>query len=322
MARWFGHWNGYEDLVRLWTTDDINLEFAAIAIKERDVLDQIQNLPAEIGSPEQIAITINYRRGIKPTSPHLMQAANSLQNNGLHIGGTSIETRKFKHRNPHVLQQNIVAAQNLINDAIQLQTFIAVDGGERRLIRNVPNRLIAQFFENYSLVCDDPQLLINAYVDLAQSSLVWNIGIIGAMGGPSFEWHRNCILGKVSRLRLADNQPLNSQHIAYINDLTRDDDTFFDLCSEIPKNEYDAAYSSGRSRKSRFAKLRSIYKQPPLLSLFSLNENHTLPFGRQNSVKADWNGILPCIAWAISLPSSVGVGGALVYANSSLKCIQ
>lgn len=323
MARWFGHWTGYEDLVRLWTTDDINLEFAAIAIKERDVLDQIQDLPAEIGSPEEIAITINYRRGIKPTSPHLMKTANRLQNNGLHIGGAAIETRKFKHKDKLILNRNIIAAKNLINDSIQNNgTFIQVDNGERRLIRGVSNFLIEKFFHDYYLVCDDFKSLTTAYANLSKSSQLWNVGIIGAKGGDVFEWHPNCSLGKVSRLRLADNQPLINSHIAYINDLTRDDDTFFDLIGEIPAPEYDTAFASGRSRKSNFAKLRSIYNKPPLLSLFSLNENHKLPNGIQNSVKADWDGVSPCIAWSISLPSTVGVGGALVYANSSLKCFQ
>lgn len=58
MARWYGFRDGYEDLIRIWTTDGIARWFGELALVEQSVRDSIQALNLAGRRPDQMAIRV------------------------------------------------------------------------------------------------------------------------------------------------------------------------------------------------------------------------------------------------------------------------
>jgi hypothetical protein len=58
MARWYGFRRGYEDLIRLWTTDGIARWFSELALVEQSLRDSIVSLARAGRRPDQMAIRL------------------------------------------------------------------------------------------------------------------------------------------------------------------------------------------------------------------------------------------------------------------------
>lgn len=312
MARWFGYWRGYEDLVRVWMPRDTSDHFDAIAMKVRDLSEQIRSMPPEIGAPINQALWMMHRRGIKPTSSHLMQHARQVNDaGGLPVGGSIISSLKLYHRNEGHLQANRAAANALLQAVVanNANGIIQPSNESRRLILNVNNQQIRAFFNAFVFAPQEDETQKNSILTIVQQHATWNLGIIGAQEGDSYDWGGDLALGKVKRVRINDGKALNANHIAELENLPRNDDAWFDLRQY---EHIDYALIQARVEAANIRQKRNI---PPLLALYCLDEKHKAP--NQTRLSADWNGTSPCIAWAISLPSQTRVGG-VVWGNSTI----
>ena len=237
------------------------------------------------------------------------------------IGGCTISTKAFRHRNHQSLENNIAAARLLLSNAVANDPARILHGNNpsRRLIRGVAGQLIQQFIQTYQFVTQDA---LGAFQALVTPIPRWNLGIVGVADVEDclkFKWNQDLTLGKAGRLRLRSNANRDANRIAYITDLPRRGDTFFDLCGVVPDVEYVALLQAGRTARNDAARLRLANGVPPFIVLYALNENHCLPKGHtERSGLDDWDGTHPCIGWVMSFPSNVSVGGASVYANRTV----
>lgn len=103
MARWYGFRNGYDDLIRIWTTEKIAQWFIELALVEESLRNSITALNQAGRRPAQMAIRLRSHSDLMLTSKlkSKMQSFSSRS-----WSGESPQTILFQLRNPNVLDHN------------------------------------------------------------------------------------------------------------------------------------------------------------------------------------------------------------------------
>jgi hypothetical protein len=79
MARWYGFRRGYEDLIRIWTTDGIARWFSELALVEQSLRDSITALARAGRRPDQMAIRLRAHSDLLLTARNKSVTAKSQQ---------------------------------------------------------------------------------------------------------------------------------------------------------------------------------------------------------------------------------------------------
>ena len=183
MGRWFGYRPGYEDLPRIWMTEELRLNFRHLASVEAEMRADIEGYQRVGLTPMDLAVKIRTHPALQITAK--MGAA---QPQFISFAGRRLQTRFFKSEDPEWLGANRVAADKLIRSALKYgQEDVEAS---RRLVRDVPARIILDFFESYSVHEDSPDLdpaLIRKYIETQTSSGggldYWTIAIMESDAG-------------------------------------------------------------------------------------------------------------------------------------------
>ncbi|AXD59060.1 MULTISPECIES: MZA anti-phage system associated Z1 domain-containing protein MzaC [Salmonella] len=109
MGRWFGYRQGYLDVCRLYTTDELIEWFEHIADASEELREEFDNMVASGGTPRDFGLKVKSHPVLMVTSPLKMRSARSLW---LSFSGTVVETISlFKEQEYH--KRNYVAFQRL-----------------------------------------------------------------------------------------------------------------------------------------------------------------------------------------------------------------
>jgi len=73
MGRWYGYRRGYEDLLRIYTTDDLADWFAELAMVEEDLRDEIEGMNERGVNPRQMGVRIRCHSSMHVTAPMKMR---------------------------------------------------------------------------------------------------------------------------------------------------------------------------------------------------------------------------------------------------------
>lgn len=112
MGRWFGYRPFYEDLPRIWMTNEMRGHFHDLATIEEEFLDQLDDYRAQNLSPMQAAMRIRRLPKIRITAANKMRFAVTAD---IGYGGARPQTIHFNPSRPW-LQRNLEAAKSLINN--------------------------------------------------------------------------------------------------------------------------------------------------------------------------------------------------------------
>lgn len=176
MGRWFGFRPGYEDLLRLWTTDELAANFRALARIEEEVREDIEIYSEKQCTPLDLAVRVRRIPGMAITSAGKMGAAEAT---GISYEGRHLQTFRFDHRNEEVVQGNLQATARLIEE-VGKENFLRRDRG--LLAENIPTHRIRSFLSRYSISekhIDLRQEYLTCFIDSALERWShWNLGII------------------------------------------------------------------------------------------------------------------------------------------------
>lgn len=75
MGRWFGYRDGYLDLCRVFTTEELATQFYHIAVATESLRAQLEDMAERGETPEEYVLQINAHPDLKITSPNKMQTA-------------------------------------------------------------------------------------------------------------------------------------------------------------------------------------------------------------------------------------------------------
>ena len=141
MARWYGFRLGYEDLIRIWTTDGIASWFGELALVEQSMRDSIQALELAGRRPDQMAIRIRAHSDLLLTARNKSAMASSKWDSW---SGDHPQTVLFPLDDANALQHNLAITDALVSN---LNPTTKAYGGY--IAHDVSPERIANFISSY-----------------------------------------------------------------------------------------------------------------------------------------------------------------------------
>lgn len=215
MGRWFGYRQGYEDLPRIWITEDLEKDFRTLALVEAEIRADIQRYENTGMTPEQLAVRIRVHPTLAVTSRYKMTAAQTVK---VSYAGTRVQTTAFHHDNADVLQSNLQGTRKFLSSAAPEADDFQV--GEplprgRALLEGVSGSEVLDFLSEYRFHSGNRQFAEGHVLEYIRRRLAggglkkWNVGVVGR-GSQLNESEEDIGLGfsvyPVTRTRLA-SQP-------------------------------------------------------------------------------------------------------------------
>ena len=299
MGRWFGYRKFYEDLPRIWMTEDLKLRFRALAAVEQEIRDEIEQYRLQDLTPMEIAVRIRAIPGMAITGANKMRAARQC---AVSFWGSHRQTFRFEHLNADVLRRNWDAAVELVSraDTLGLRDI----AWSKKLWRGVPKSSIIRFFKTYETHPTHadlrPEILLT-FLEKSDSRLdKWNVGIVEAKSGKQSEK----LLGTAGQVRLVTRARLEaSQEIADIKALMSRGDIRFD-CEE----EMSASLGWEAMKEARLKAIGHM----PLLLLYAIDKKSTpkrSPKAGRPQFRVPLDAQADVLGYGIVFPGSVTEGG-------------
>jgi Z1 domain len=143
MARWYGFRPGYEDLIRIWTTDGIARWFAELALVEQSMRDSIVALERAERRPDQMAIRLRAHSDLLLTARNKAVMALIQQDSW---SGEHPQTVLLPLSDPAKLLANRALADDFVSG---LSPSLQCHGG--LLVRDVTPEAVCAFLRAYQI---------------------------------------------------------------------------------------------------------------------------------------------------------------------------
>lgn len=176
MGRWFGYRPDYDDLPRLWTTDDLVSKFRSLATIEEEIRDDIANYQEHNLTPVDFAVRIRAIPGMAITSASKMKHA---LRTSMSYEGEHVQTIRFDHKTADVVRGNWLVAADLIETAMA-QGKRNVD--KDYLFHDVPIEAVRRYLREthiseHHMTLKQQHLL--DYLDKMETALAsWNVAVL------------------------------------------------------------------------------------------------------------------------------------------------
>ena len=182
MGRWFGYRIGYEDLPRIWMTNELREYFSDLAVVEEEMRYDIQRYVKERITPLEFGVRIRTHPNMLITSRMKMRAGIKCN---ISYSETRVQTVIFKKKDRTWLRGNLNAVRNLFYEIGRNPKH-----GETRISKNswiiegVDVKHILDFIQNYTIHENSIQLrkdLLTSYIieeNNLESLKSWNIVIL------------------------------------------------------------------------------------------------------------------------------------------------
>ena len=300
MGRWFGYRHRYEDLPRIWMTEDLRLRFRSLAAVEQEIRDDIEQYRQQNLTPMDAAVRIRAIPGMAITAANKMRAARRC---AISYWGTHRQTFRFVHRDRELLRRNWAAAAELVSraEALRLRDRDAGARG-RKLWREVPRSSIRRFFETFVVHEDHADLNSQMLIPFLENDdprlRSWNVGVVEAGNGPESSEPLGAAqtVRMVTRARLAD-----ITSFADIKALMSRRDILFDCNEDAP---------NGKGWDELKAVRTESVGQIPLLLLYPIDRISRPQ--RKGNVRAALGAGFDVLGYGVVFPGSVTEGGNFV----------
>jgi hypothetical protein len=181
MARWYGFRTGYEDLIRIWTTDGIAHWFTELALVEQSLRDSLRALARAGRRPNEMAIRLRAHSGLLLTAKNKSAMASQVQESW---SAEHPQTVILPLHDPSRLAFNRELADRFLNN---LGPGRATTGGW--LMQDLPPEVICDFLRHYRTHDDVVAFRCDALADwiIARASdgelTDWSVFLAGSQQG-------------------------------------------------------------------------------------------------------------------------------------------
>lgn len=146
MGRWFGFRNGYMDLCRIYTSEDIAENFEYLAVVMSELRKEFEKFVEDNVTPEEYAVKMLKHKTMTVTSPAKMGTAEA----AISYTGTMQQTRSFE-KNKEFYIKNMEAVVHLIN-SINQEFKTTNKGTKYHIAKDVPSQVIIEFLQKYKTI--------------------------------------------------------------------------------------------------------------------------------------------------------------------------
>lgn len=182
MGRWFGYKRGFEDLCRIWMTDELKSYFYDLATVEQEIRYDIARYERDGLTPTQFAVRIRTHPQLSITSKLKMQHAVSCS---MSYSGRQVQTIQFRHTDAQWLRDNIEAGRSLIAASVNSGLHPEEVGAQHWLIEGVRVEMVLRFLDTYNAHPSSLTLrrdLLSGYIRDQNSNnelLEWRVCVLG-----------------------------------------------------------------------------------------------------------------------------------------------
>jgi hypothetical protein len=179
MGRWFGYRFEYEDLPRLWMTNELEEYFFFLAEVEEEIRRDIERLEKQGKTPRDLAIRVRTHPKLQITAKNKMGKARVTSAS---YSDQRLQSFLFKHEDSHWLTRNLEAGRTLCSNLIRGPGL--EERGSAVLFREVDAEHIVRFLKSYSFHEDHEDLrtdLLVNYIDRERqldALKTWNVAVM------------------------------------------------------------------------------------------------------------------------------------------------
>jgi hypothetical protein len=317
MGRWFGYRRKYEDLQRIWMTDDLAGWFRDLALVEEEIRQAIARYEEDEVTPLDMPVLIRTHPAMSVTSPARMRDAIPGQ---IGFSGDRVETILFPTEDLAWLEDNLGAGRALVGRMLQVGYPIREKPSGTRIFEGVTWEEIREFLHEYRFFSKsaavDPAL-IEKYVDLVRNQgelNYWNVFLFSRdtpmAGSEAFDFGSGIKVNKVSRSRIHPPQPTHSN----IHHLVSKYDALIDIPDGFEQEISDV--KSAKCTLAHLEKLRSETARLGKVGLIGLYiiEADSKAGGRGG--RADLNAAADVLGVGLFFPKSSNPGNAIDYVSA------
>ncbi|NKS67183.1 hypothetical protein GS461_17210 [Rhodococcus hoagii] len=185
MGRWFGFRDGYEDLPRIWMTDELRNSFRHLSIVEHEMRQDIEVYKLQNKTPMDIAVRIRTHPSLRITAK--MGGAVPAKTS---YSGARLQTRYFRESDSEWLSNNLEAAERLVQ-AVSARSMrkMSTQGGHA-IYRHAPVSLVLEFLDNYQIHENSTDMdvrMLKKYIEQSFQKddpelLHWNVAVMSGEG--------------------------------------------------------------------------------------------------------------------------------------------
>ncbi|WP_144561563.1 Z1 domain-containing protein [Bacillus mycoides] len=146
MGRWFGFRNGYMDLCRIYTSEEIAENFEYLAVVMSELREEFEKFVRDNATPEEYAVKMLSHKTMTVTSPAKMGTAES----PITYTGTMQQTRSFE-KNKEFYTNNMEATVQFIN-SVEQEFKTIIKGTKYHIAKDVPSQSIIDFLKKYKTI--------------------------------------------------------------------------------------------------------------------------------------------------------------------------
>lgn len=152
MGRWFGYRLGYEDLCRIYTTEDLISWFQHIAVATEELREEVERMANAKATPADFGLRVRSHPTMLVTSQLKMKSGTQVK---ISYDGTLTETTIFD-KDPNVLDLNFSVADGFVRLLGKpVENYLQLSGrnggdSTHYVWTNVAGERVAEFLEQYS----------------------------------------------------------------------------------------------------------------------------------------------------------------------------
>lgn len=341
MGRWFGYRDGYLDVCRLYTSQEMVEWYGHIADAAEELRQEFDNMVAAGATPKQFGLRVKSHSVLTVTSRAKMRNARAMQ---LTYSGDLLQTIVFPNRKEDITA-NFKAADRFINTIGKSrdlnEQFFMPDGQKwnGHLWRDIPALTVISFLRDYKTHPASFRIMSPLIADFIEEMnkggelTIWTIALIGKESGPDDKLRTigNCSASMLQRKRTIEHsdrysiKTLISPRDQAIDLTEAQWKAALDLSQKTWRNDIDRNEGKEPPSEPRGQQIRHILGEGvPELGISACRERGLLmlylldPDGAGVDELKDAD---PVVAWAISFPSSNSerrVSNSRYIANSVL----
>lgn len=346
MGRWFGYRVGWEDLPRIWMTDELRGWFRDLALVEFEVRDEIEMLVAQGMRPADIGIRIRQHPAMAITSAAKMRHAVTAR---VSYSGSRPQTVLFDLDNETLLDENLDAAAKLATEAAAVQKVEQMKGGYG--FRDVPVETVTHFLKRYRVPAGTKALDVEGmlkYIELHRDSdelKLWNVVFVSPADSPN---RPSRAVGPIEKVNLvtrakvadgafgdassiralmseadldADAEPQGGMKAAVLNEEAVQDAPASDGADDPDEPDAEAKVDKARRRSASLAAAldwrREHLGNKPVLLVYHIDRNSKAQ-QTPNSARVDLEAVEDVVGVALIFPVSEQLEAMVNYVSANV----
>lgn len=298
MGRWFGFRPRYDDLIRLWTTSDLQDDYRHLAGVEDEIREEIR----AVGStPKSVGVKIRTHPGsLQVTARNKMYHATTVSvdySRKLH------QLTRFEEKNTEILNHNIQVFESLINSVSGTREVLRDKNNGSYLFTGVPVDVVLSYFKDFKAHSSHYEAGSDKLVEWIEkyADQDWNVVVYS---GTQKDMPQQNFAGLDIRMATRSAYVNSESGIANLGALAVGDTPIVDfkILAEAGKFADTESLQAAKSRTAQLD-LRCLEGNIPLLVIYVVNPHSQAKKGIR---RRDLDAAAPVVLHAVVLPQVAG----------------